>query len=676
MPPPRNVRVLLRWLTVLAGLALGSAALLIAYGTVLVDGAVSRRARPTCTRVLSAPLVLRAGEAWDAASLRRCLTAWGIENDASGAGGSGRFVEREDRFLLRDDAGPRTLRVTAAGLAIAGAGGEALREATFRPAVIGTSAPDDAVRWPVPLAAMAPVLLTAVVDIEDRGFLSHSGLSLRGLVRAAVYDLLHGGARQGGSTITQQLAKVLLLKPARTVPRKIVEAWLATLLEYRYDKRTILQAYLNSVYLGQDGGWQIQGVEAASHYYFGKRAVEVDASEAALLAGLIAAPNRFDPLAHPEAARERRARVLEAMVREGHLERALAESLAGGPVPTEGHRLREPAAAHFVDLALARTAARGDFASTLDAGLQAAVGDGCRAGLAQLERLNPRLRELARQGDPLQVAVAVVAPDGRLLAVLGSRSGVPGELDRAVAARRQIGSLVKPFVVAAALEGGWTPASVLLDEPFAVGVGPRAWRPENSDGRFRGVVTVRDALVHSLNVPMARLGMALSVATVARTLRTAGIEVRTETPALLLGAVEASPLQVARAYAAFVNGGRVPAVRLELMAPGSNARLFEARAASETRRVLEEVPFRGTAGSLASSSRGRLAAKTGTTDGRRDSWFVALRPRMVVAVWAGTDGNRETGLFGATGALEIFRQIEGRVAPVWTAGEFPGEGLE
>ena len=675
MPLSRRARILVRWVAVLAGIGFGSLAILLVYGTALVDRAFTGPSQRTTYRVLSAPLELQTGDPWDLAGLRASLLVRGVPEGAGGRPRTGEFTVDGGSVWLgaRVTEGPEdqvALAPTPSGLALVDARGVPLARVVVRPAVLGTSAPGDVVRWPVSLGAMAPVLLTAVVDVEDRTFLSHSGLSLRGLVRAAVRDLLAGGVRQGGSTITQQLAKILLLKPSRTVPRKVTEAWLATLVEYRFTKRAILEAYLNRVYLGQDGGWQIQGVEAASNFYFGKRASDLAVDEAALLAGLIAAPNRFDPLTHPESARARRGAVLSAMVHEGHLDASQARALASAPLPSEPHRLRAPLAVHFVEYLLANTGSTGDVAGTLDVGLQQAVREGCQAGLQELEGRYPHLRELARSGDPLQAAVVVLAPDGKLMAMQGSRLALPGEFNRAAAARRQIGSLVKPFIVGAALQAGWSESSTLPDEPLELTVGRQLWRPENSDGRFRGWVTVHDALMLSLNVPMVRLGLDVSVPNVAQTLRHAGLSVSSEGPALLLGALEASPLEIARAYAVFLARGQRPGVRLERGTTSAPERVFHPSVAANVRVILEDVPRRGTAAVLAGAVSGPLAAKTGTTDERRDSWFVALRPRTVTVVWVGTDGNRETGLYGATGALAVWRQIDGRVPPVWRGGDF------
>ena len=672
----RALRVALRWSAVLVGIGLAGSALLLVYGVALIDQAMAASSRSASARLLSAPLEIRSGEPWSVEELRAALVRRGFRETRENLPGPGayRAVGRNGLSVASPDGAPTTTLVAGVdGVAVTGADGRPRAAVTVRAMSIGATAPGDVVRWPVPLAAMAPHLVTAVVDVEDRTFLSHAGLSLRGMARAAVRDLLAGGVRQGGSTITQQLAKILLLRPARTVPRKVLEAWLATLLEYRYDKRAILEAYLNRVYLGQDGGWQLQGVEAAAQFYFGKRSGELAIDEAALLAGLIAAPNRFDPFAHSEAARRRRGLVIAALARERHVDEALAGRLREAPLPASPHRLRWPPAAHYAEAVPGLGAAGGEVDSCLEPELQAAVEAGVAEAMRVLEQRHAGLRRLGSEGDPLQVAVVAMAPDGRVLAVQGSRAGLAGEFDRAVQARRQVGSLVKPFVVAAALEEGWTLDASVDDAPLTVPVAGEAWSPENSDGRYRGLVTVREALVHSLNVPIVRLGLDVSVERVAAELRGVGWAPPAGRPAVLLGAFEASPLEVARAYAALAQRGRLPVVRWRADGAGAGAAALDADAAAAVLAALREVVTRGTAATLAGAVSGELAAKTGTTDRRRDSWFVALRPSVIIVVWVGTAGNRETGLYGATGALEVWRAIDGRVPAVWRSGSFTAQ---
>lgn len=667
MRPRRGLRIAFRWLCIIGGLALASAALLVVYGVALVDRSLSAGARTSCVRILSAPLYVRAGDPWTMTTLARALALRGFRAVERAAPGPGEFAASPAAVDLHGGRGasPESrVRITAgaAGVRIEDDGGRAIAGVALPPTTIGTSTAYGVIRWPVSLAEIAPALLTAVVDTEDRTFLSHAGLSLRGMVRAAWRDLRAGGVREGGSTITQQLAKNLLLRPVRSVPRKVLEAWLATLIEYRYDKRVILEAYLNRVYLGQDGGVQIQGIEAAAHYYCGRRAAALSLEEAALLAGMVAAPNRFDPFSDPDEARSRRSLVLRAMVREGHLAEAARVAAESVALPGRPHRLRWPPAIHYAERAAAQRADLGELPTWLEVDVQDAVAEGCAAGLRRLERRFPRLRGA---GSPLQAAVAVVAADGRVLALTGSRDGSAGEFNRATGARRPIGSLVKPFVVAAALEAGRTLDDDVEDSPLSVPVAGGAWAPQNSDGKFRGTVTVREALVQSLNVPIVRLGLEVSLARVENALRRVGFDPPAGRPAILLGAVEASPLDVARAYATLVGGGFTPTAVMRRGERQERRAAMPAAVAAAVVEALTEVPRRGTAWSLGATTSGWLAAKTGTTDDRRDSWFVALRPGFVTVVWVGFDDNRETGLYGATGALEVWREIDGRLAPPW-----------
>lgn len=635
------------------------------YGVSLVDGALRGGGqREICRRVRGAPLVIRSGEPWSVPWLSSVLALSGLQDVTPAAPLPGEFARLADGVVVHGGAGavpaqPVTLRCRGGTVEVGGP----LATLQLPPAIVGTTDRAGVVHWPVDLARVAPVLLTAVVDVEDRTFLSHAGLSLRGVVRATWRNLRAGGVREGGSTITQQLAKILLLRPVRSVPRKLLEAVLATLIEYRYDKRTILQAYLDRVYLGQDGGLELRGVEAGAYRLFGKSASHLRLEEAALLAGLIAAPNRFDPFAFPDEARRRRSVVLRAMEREGHLTPADRQQAERAPLPRRPHRLRWPPAAAFVDLALARAAAGGaDVATHLDPAVQAAVSDGCRAGL---ERLEARYSHLRRGGGPLQVAVAVVTADGRVVAVAGGREGRAGEFNRAAAARRPVGSLAKPFVVAAALLAGRGLDEEVEDAPVTVPVPGGAWSPQNNDGTFRGRVTVRDALVHSLNVPMVRLGMEVSLPRVEAVLRQVGFTVPAGRPAVLLGAFEATPLEVARAYATLLAGGVRPELAVTVADGKPGTQVLPPWVAGAVVEALVDVPRRGTAASLASSVSGWLAAKTGTTDERRDSWFVGLRRGLVAVVWVGFDDNRETGLYGATGALAVWQELDARLPPIY-----------
>lgn len=654
----------------LGAVAVGSSALLGLYGVALIDRAMEAAARPSGMGLTAAPLRLVAGDQWTSGELLEALRRRGLSERPPGASlRAGEFSRSGNQVVLHQSlvegaTGPVTVRATEQCLDLAAAGTTGGGELHLRETIVAVAAPTGVVRWPVSLEHMSPHLLTAVVDIEDKTFLSHPGLSLRGILRAAVRDAAAGDVREGGSTLTQQLAKMILLRPSRTFSRKLAEGWLAPLLELRYRKSDILETYLNRVYLGQDGGYEIHGVEAGSRYYFGKRAVELEVEEAALLAGMIAAPNRFDPFSSPEVAVRRRGAVLAAMQRAGHLTSTQASAAAARPLPQAPRRFRRPAAAHFVDAARPESQRAGSRRLTLDLDLQAAVASGTETGIAALEARHTRLRELKRRGDPLQVAVVVFAPTGEVLALQGSRDGAPGEFVRATSARRQVGSLVKPLLVAAALSQGLTLDEALLDEPLTVALGDHSWSPANNDGAFLGPVPIRDALVHSRNVPMVRLGLRIGLSSLVDFLHRHGFRSVPRVPAIFLGAFEATPMEVGRAYLPFVAGGLLPQVSFTRGRARSSQAVMSERVAAEVLAALGEVVRRGTAAGAAGPGEA-LAGKTGTTDGRRDSWFVAIRPRAVTVVWVGTDGNRETGLTGATGALAVWREIDRRIPRVW-----------
>lgn len=569
--------------------------------------------------------------------------------------------------LLEHTEQPVRVYCGSQGLEIVTTSGASLQVLEMQPRLVAMIPWQDAVRWPIPLTECSPHLINAVVALEDRDFLSHPGLSLRGLLRATAVNLMAGRVKQGGSTITQQVVKNLLLRPERRMARKMLEGFLAGMLEYSYTKAQILEAYLNNAYFGQDGSIAVVGVEAASRFYFGKPARYLALEEAAELAGMLAAPNRFDPRKHPQSARQRRAQALAAMVAAGHLSSAEAEEAARKDVPEKTWPLRWTAASHFLDL-LPKTF--GEIRTTLDPLVQEAVFQGVKAGLRVLDERQPNL---ADKGDPLQVAVVVLSRGGEVLGLLGSRKGQPGELNRALVARRPIGSLVKPFLMALALQRGWSFNAFLLDESLEVRWQGQTWSPQNHDGRFRGLVTLEEALVHSINVPMVRLGLALGLPEVTSLLHQLGFE-PPGTPAQLLGAVEATPLEVAAAYMPFLTGGTL-VVPWAWGKPKISQRVFTRESMRGTLRALRQVVERGTAAGFAARCQHPLAGKTGTTDKRRDSWFVGLRPQMVTVVWVGTDRNQVTELYGATGAGVVWQEIDRRLPTAYKGGEWTSDAL-
>jgi 1A family penicillin-binding protein len=524
-------------------------------------------------------------------------------------------------------------------------------------------------RVPIRLDQVPDHLIQAVLAVEDQHFYEHHGLDLRRIVGAALANLKSGGIRQGGSTITQQLAKNLFLTARRTPLRKLREAAIAGALEERYNKATILEAYLNEIYLGQDGGDAIHGVGAATRYYLGKEIGEVTLGDAALLAGMISAPNRYTPVRHPATARERRNLVLHLMrvqdrISEDEENDAREERIRYRPHPRPA--VRAPWFRAFAIAALSREATgvspRGNaIFTTLDATLQRAANRAVREGLARL-------------GLP-GVEAALVALDprsGDILAMVGGRDYNASQFNRATDAHRQPGSAFKPMVALAALgrAGGdppeFTLASVIQDAPLRVSTPAGIWEPANYDREFRGPVTVREALEQSLNVPFARIGLAVGPARIIEAARNLGISSPLRAlPSLALGTSEVTPLELTRAYGTLAAGGYRAETRTLLGIGQSDGTARELGRQRGTDAVdpaeaylvtsaLEGVIARGTGRALSELGQwGGLAGKTGTSNDWRDAWFLAYTQSLVVGVWVGYDDGRSLGLPGSRAALPI-----------------------
>ncbi len=499
-----------------------------------------------------------------------------------------------------------------------------------------------------------------------------------------------GGIVQGGSTITQQLAKNLFLSAERSPLRKVREAAIASVLEARYDKAAILDAYLNEIYLGQDGGRAIHGVGAAARFYFGKPVGRLSVAESALLAGMIHAPNRTNPLRHERLARRRRNLVLDLMAEQGRISRKTADGGKKARLATRPHPEPVLDARYFRDLAL--TSVRGNLPArggavytTIDPALQGAAVRAVREGLARF-----------RSPDAQAALVAIDPRTGEVLALVGGRDYGQSQFNRAVEARRQPGSAFKPIVLLTALQrdGGRGPAFTLAsrveDEPFAVGRGATRWEPTNYDGQFRGEVTLREATEQSLNVPFARIGVEVGPERIAAMARRLGIESPIRpVPSIALGSSEVTLLELVRAYGVFATGGRLAATRTVLgrgpVGGAAPARLevegvpvIDPPAAYLVTSALEGVIARGTGRGLSMSDRfGSLAGKTGTSNGWRDAWFVAYSPSIVVGVWVGFDDGRSIGLTGGDAALPIVARFLDRTEPDDRWASFPvPDGIE
>lgn len=531
----------------------------------------------------------------------------------------------------------------------------------------------------VPLSRVPRHVRAAFIAAEDRRFYYHGGVDWRSAGRALARNLAALRVREGFSTITMQVVRTAFLPhlgPDRTLGRKLIEIELARRLEHALTKPQILELYLNLIYLG-DGTW---GVEAASRDLFGRSVGELSVGEAALLAGLARGPSLYSPRRHPDAARGRRGVVLALMQREGYLgseaaARAGRESFrlsSNGWKPRRGRSQALDAVRSAVDSILGDDLARaGDIIvhTTLDSRAQAAGERAVSDRAAAIERGRPT----PGQGRELQGALVALDPrNGEIRALVGGRRFVQRGFNRATGARRQPGSAFKPFVYAAAIAEGYTPATLVDDSPVEVADGPRTWRPVNFDGEYAGVVTLRRALTTSANAAAVRLSRAVGERRVVALARRAGLrgELRA-VPSLALGALEVTPLELTAAYAPFANGGH--RVRPTLMrrieradgtvlwrAPEPKAeRVLDAGEAFQVTSMLRSVVDEGTGHFVRELGvEGPVAGKTGTTNNGADIWFVGYTPSIVATVWFGYDVPRRIAANASGGRL---------AAPAWAA---------
>jgi len=482
----------------------------------------------------------------------------------------------------------------------------------------------------------------AFIAIEDRRFYSHHGIDPWGILRAVVADVLHRGASQGGSTITQQLAKNLFLTQQRTVSRKLQEIVLALWLEHKFSKAQILELYLNRIYFGAGA----YGVEAAAQRYFGKSARQLTLGEAALLAGLVQSPSRLAPSHNPDGA-ERRSRVVLADM----VEQKLIGDEAARIALAHPARAMKPASAGSVNNvadwvmdAVDDLVGRFDEDIVVETTIDPTLQNAAEHALTDV---------LTQKGEKFAVgegALVAMTPDGVVRALVGGKNYADSQFDRAIAAKRQPGSAFKPFVYLTALEHGLTPDTVREDAPIAV----KGWRPENYEHEYLGPVTLTQALANSLNTVSVRLTLEFGPAAVTRTAYRMGITSPLEPNAsIALGTSEVSPLELVSAYAPFANGGfgvsphvieRVRTSDGKVLYARSTqilGRIVDARYVAMMNTMLHETLVSGTA--RRADLPGWLAAgKTGTSQDFRDAWFIGYTSHLVAGIWLGNDDNSPT----------------------------------
>jgi penicillin-binding protein 1B len=519
------------------------------------------------------------------------------------------------------------------------------------------------------------LVIEALKAVEDRRFDEHFGIDILAIIRAALVNLRSGEIEQGGSTLTQQLVRSFYLSTERTWSRKLKEAFMAVALELEHSKQELMHAYVNEVYLAQEGTRAIHGFGLGSLYYFGKPLAELQLHELALLIAEIRGPSYYDPRRHPDRALARRNLVLSQMRERGLIALADEAAAASQPLGTaDAASGRSSYYAGFLDLV--RRQLRRDYAPE----------DLAAKGLKIFSTLDPSVQSVAEAGlvaeidaleagpVTLEAALVVTNPhNAEVQALVGSRDTRYDGFNRALDAHRPVGSLIKPAVYLAALESGSATLASLIDDapidvPLADGT---TWSPGNFNDETHGPVTAVRALAESLNLATVRVGLDVGVDAVAETLFRLGLPRLPEPyPSLLLGAIDLTPFEVAQVYSTLANGGfRVPlrAVRAVVAADGSTlqryriemAQAAEPAAVYALNQALVQVMKRGTGASVQRRLPDRLttAGKTGTSDGLRDSWFAGFTAAHLVVAWVGNDDNRSIGLTGATGAGRVFSRV-------------------
>ena len=525
-------------------------------------------------------------------------------------------------------------------------------------------------------------MVQAVIAIEDRRFFDHSGVDPRGILRAVINDLIGGKQLQGGSTVTQQLVKNFYLTPERSVKRKLTEAIMAVMMERKLKKQQIMELYLNEIYMGQRGGLSINGVGEASRLFFRKDVQHVTVPEAALMAGLIQAPNSYNPYRHPKEAKDRRDTVLLAMKNTGALTDPEYLRYRATPMVVFPYDTRINLAPYFGDVVKAQLLEKYKedkvyrenmhVFTTLDLELQGVAEEALSNGLNQIDKLRFKKSKKNVQG----CLIAIEPQTGYIRAFVGGRSYSKSQFDRISQASRQPGSVFKPVVYATAFEQYFakksrvfTTATLVDDEPWILHYSNKTWEPKNYDGQYHGIVTLRNALALSMNVATARLAMDVGLNEITSLGKKLGFEGVKAYPSLSLGAFEVSPWQVASAYTVFANGGVRSELRTIKKVTDNGGKVLE-RSQIEVTRILhpqtayiitdmlQTVMNSGTGAPARRMGFSRSAAgKTGTTDEYRDAWFVGYTPNLLCVVWTGYDDNTPIKMTGAQAALPIWTEF-------------------
>lgn len=691
--PSRGLRHWLGWAVKLCLAGLVALAGFAVYLDAVVQEKFSGKRWTVPAKVYARPLELFGGLKLSKQDFLTELDALGYRREAVNGPGSasvaGNTIELHTRgFQFYEGEEPaRHIRVRFAGNSVAGlsgADGSSLAVARLEPLMIGGLYPaHNEDRILIQLNEVPPYLLETLVAVEDREFYNHLGVSPKSIVRAMWINATSGHVRQGGSTLTQQLVKNFFLSNERSITRKATEAMMAVLLELHYDKNEILEAYLNEVFLGQDGQRAVHGFGLASQYFFGQPLSELQLHQVALLVGMVKGPTYYNPRRNPEQALTRRNLVLDLLAEQGVVspeQAALNKQKPLGVTPRGS--LANTSYPAFLDLVKRQLREDYQEADLTEEGLRIFTSlDPILQNKAE-QSLQDTFKRLGKGSEEVEAAMVVSNPEtGEIQALLGSRQPRFAGFNRALDAVRPIGSLIKPAIYLTALEqpSQYTLTSWVADAPLSVkGKDGQVWSPQNYDHKVHGDIYLYQGLVNSYNLSTARLGLDLGVPNVLKTLQRLGVEHDWPAyPSMLLGAGGLSPMEVSGMYLTIANGGfntPLRAIRSVLAANGEPLKRypfqiqqrFDPGAIYLLQNAMQRVMREGTARSVYNQlpQSLNLAGKTGTSNDSRDSWFAGFSQDLLAVVWMGRDDNGKTPLTGATGALRVWTDFMRRAEPM------------
>lgn len=549
----------------------------------------------------------------------------------------------------------------------------------------------------VTLGEVPPMCLNAIMAIEDAQFLEHGGVSIKGIFRALVKNIAAGRRAQGGSTITQQLVKNYFLTSERTLKRKFQEFVMSILLESRFSKDQILETYLNVIYMGQNGAFQVRGYGSAARYYFGKEIADLNLSECSLMAAIVNSPGLYNPFRKPENAERRRHLVLEKMQGLQFISKDEADAADRLPLPGEPRTQASETAPYYLDAVRKQLLSQNinpeglKIYTALDLEAQDVAQVSLRGHLDNLEKNNKYIKGLREKGNSLEGSVLVANNvTGLVSVVVGGRNYRMTQFNRAIDGHRQIGSIMKPFVYLTALlnqtpEGQpYTPITLLNDEKFNYKYEGQSWSPVNYGKQYFGQVPMFYALKNSLNAATAALGLAVGLGNVIDVTHTMGVTSELKSfPAMTLGAFEMYPKEVLQSYMTLANMGqkqKISFVRRALNSDGveifahqiNPEPTVDPAAVASLVGMMKQTVLSGTARSITLSGfQNPAAGKTGTTSDNKDAWFAGFTPYLTTVVWVGYDNNLPHRLTGSSGAVPVWTQFMKKIGTRFPADDFP-----